>query len=186
MVGLYLAGAVAFGLFVLYDLNQIGDNRKIIRFFFPLGIVILLVLSIVIAAYSRPVTDLSLGLRLVFGALAAASMAMLCYTLFFAVPFDAAYVKGSKQKLETCGVYGMCRHPGVLFLAGTYLFVALALNKQDLLIAGAVFSVYNVVYVVIQDLLIFPKIFEGYEEYRRSTHFLLPFGRKHHEQEDYK
>jgi len=175
----YLFGAAAFMLFILYDYNQAGSNRKSLKLLFPAGIVILLFSSVKIAVDAVVVYDFGYKMTALFWIVAFAFFAVLIYTLFFAVPFDSAYVQGSKQKLKTNGVYGMCRHPGVLFLAGVYVFVALALGKRDLLVGGAFFTFCNVIYVIIQDRYIFPRVFEGYDEYKRTTHFLLPLGHRH-------
>lgn len=180
MITFYVLGAFAFVMFILYDINQIKGNVKKYNLLFPFGIAMLLGLTILITVESTVTYNFSKYLIIVFWALAVAFFILLCYTLFFAVPFDAAYLQGSKQKLSTHGVYGVCRHPGVLFLAGAYIFLALALGRQSLLIAGVVFTIYNIIYVVVQDQWIFPIIFEGYDDYKKSTHFLVPLGRKHH------
>jgi protein-S-isoprenylcysteine O-methyltransferase Ste14 len=178
MSTLYILGTASFALFILYDLNQIRGNRKALKLLFPVGIVLLSVVSLRIALVSVVVYEIDHWLMILSGIIAAAFFVLLIYTLFFAVPFDSAYVQGSKQKLCTTGVYGICRHPGVLFLAGLYIFAALAMGKRDLLIAGVIFTVCNTVYVAIQDRWIFPRVFEGYEDYRRTTHFLLPLGHR--------
>jgi len=175
----YLFGTAAFMLFILYDYNQIASNRKGLKLLFPAGIAILLTASVEIAVHSIVVYDFGNKLTALFWLVSFAFFVLLIYTLFFAVPFDAAYVKGSKHKLRTDGVYGMCRHPGVLFLAGVYLFIALAMGKRDLLVGGAIFTFCNIVYEFIQDRWIFPRVFEGYDEYRKKIHFLLPLGRRH-------
>ena len=172
-----IVGVAAFVLFIMYDFNQISGNRLALRLFFPLGIAILIFSSVRIALISPAVAYPGRGLSALFWFTAAVFFSLLIYTLFFAVPFDAAYVKGSKQRLCTTGVYAICRHPGVLFLAAAYVFSALAMGKIGFLIAGAIFSVCNVIYVVIQDKWIFPRVFEGYEEYQKTVHFLLPLGR---------
>lgn len=178
MSTLYILGATSFALFILYDLNQIGKNRKALKLLFPVGIVILMAVSLKIAWFSVVVYEINVIMMIVCGIAAVVFFGLLIYTLFFAVPFDSAYVQGSKQKLCTTGVYGICRHPGVLFLAGVYIFSALALGKRDLLIAGVIFTVCNIVYVAVQDRWIFPKVFEGYDDYQKTTHFLLPFGHR--------
>ena len=184
MAALYVLGAMSFLLFVLYDINQIKGNIKGLRLLFPLGLLQLLVVSIVIGARAPVTFEYGNYLSMAFLVLAVAFFVLLIYTLFFAVPFDAAYVQGSRQKLATGGVYGICRHPGVLFLAGTYIFLALALREKALLFAGIEFTVCNIIYVIIQDRWIFPIVFDGYDEYKNSTHFLLPLGRKRSCQEE--
>ena len=72
------------------------------------------------------------------------------------------------------GVYALCRHPGVLWLAGFYLFLWLALGGVVPLAAFVVFGLLDVIYVVIQDRIIFPALFDDYGEYQEQVPFLRP------------
>jgi len=96
------------------------------------------------------------------------------YTLFFAVPFRQTYIEGSKQKIYTDGVYALCRHPGALWFFAFYLFLSLFLGSVTMLYATIVFSLLNIVYIVIQDCIVFPKLFDGYDEYKKKVPFLIP------------
>lgn len=168
-------GCISFPLFILYDMNQIKSNRPYLK---PLFFIGFLVLSLVTLKLSVTVfeSDYIVGFFTVavFYLLAGGNLLLLVYTLFFAIPFQEAYVEGSGQKICKEGVYALCRHPGVLFFAGFYLFLGLALGRPMMLLAGLCFSVLNLLYVWIQDIYIFPKLFEGYEEYRREAPFLIP------------
>ena len=100
---------------------------------------------------------------------------LLIYTLFFALPFDETYVKESRyRKAYTEGVYALCRHPGVLWFAGMYLFAALLWKSLEGLIFFVVMVILNIFYVIFQDYYSFPKTFSNYREYQRSTPFLIP------------
>ena len=49
-------------------------------------------------------------------------LCLLIYTLFFALPFEETYCEENKLRAAyTEGMYGLCRHPGVLWFAGAYL-----------------------------------------------------------------
>ncbi|MDD3796561.1 MAG: hypothetical protein PHE06_11460 [Lachnospiraceae bacterium] len=103
--------------------------------------------------------------------------ALLIDTLFFALPMKATYgdhVGGEKRTVCSSGMYALCRHPGVLWLAGMYAGIWLALPGSE---AGTLFlttTVCNVFYVWFQDSWTFPNIFDQYEKYRHSTPFLIP------------
>lgn len=99
---------------------------------------------------------------------------LLIYSLFFAFPADEAYLKFGKKKVCDTGLYALCRHPGVLFLSLFYLFLWLSAGKLGVFAAFAVFTTLDVVYVLIQDFITFPRIFDGYENYRKTTPFLIP------------
>lgn len=170
----YLIIISAFVLFIFYDFNQICGNKKQFRFLFPIGTIILVSSSIRIAVCGNESFLLPVTLRIIFGICSIIFLIALIYTLFFAIPFEDTYIEGSKQKLCTTGIYSFCRHPGVLFLSGVYLFVGLTICKTDFLICGAICTVCNIIYIIIQDKITFPKLFEGYEEYQKTTPFLIP------------
>ena len=78
------AGVIAFGMFLLYDLNSFTWKNRILHTFFLIGNVILLASTAacfitLIRAYGAPVWRI-----VIFGALAVSQAALLIYTLFFA------------------------------------------------------------------------------------------------------
>ena len=81
---------------------------------------------------------------------------------------------GALRPLVDTGVYALCRHPGVLWLGGFYLFAWLAAGGAALLAAFALYTALDALYVLWQDRVIFPVSIEHYAAYRRSTPFLLP------------
>ena len=98
---------------------------------------------------------------------------LLVYTLFFALPVEASYARpGEERGACTTGVYTLCRHPGVLWFAGLYgcLWAAGGLPLWE----AAVLSGLNVGLVVFEDRCVFPAKLKGYDDYRRTTPFLLP------------
>jgi len=78
------------------------------------------------------------------------------------------------------GVYGLCRHPGFWMFALCYLFLALFFFDIRLLYCCVVYSICNFLYILLQDVYIFPKYIRGYSEYKKRVPFLIP-GRKKHD-----
>lgn len=170
-----LLGCFSFLIFIIYDINQIKKNLVWIKPFFAIGCIILCGVTVVMIL--KPFQgDISVYpfVFVIFIALAIISLLLLLYTLFFAIPFYDAYVEGTKQKLCTIGVYSICRHPGVLFFGLFYLFLGIGLGKPFLLLAGAIFTLMNILYAFLQDKYFFPKAFSDYCYYQQSTNFLLP------------
>ena len=166
-----LLGLCAFLLFFLSDYNDWRLARPELKACFPLGGVLLAVGTVLEARQGVP---LAAGwLRGLFFALAAVFLALLVYTLFFALPVEASYAHpGGKRPACTTGVYALCRHPGVLWFVGLYgcLWVAAGLPLWE----AAVYSGLNVLLVLFEDRCVFPARLEGYREYQRTTPFLLP------------
>jgi len=166
-------GLSAFLLFALGDLNTLFWKTKMLNSSFFIGCIAVGYATLSIALPSLPGTPVW---RLVlFGGAAALFFALLIYALFFAIPFDETYLSpGSGRKVCRTGMYGMCRHPGVLWFAGMFLCLYLAVPSGELLAAGLAFNTANLIYILWQDVYLFPKTFADYEDYKLSVPLLIP------------
>ena len=122
-------------------------------------------------------TSLSDVESLVTAGPAGAFLAVLIYTLFFALPFEETYVAQDAHKTYDKKMYALCRHPGVLWFAGFYICLWLAFGTKPLLVMAIWFSLLNFCYIVLQDDYTFPRIFSDYEDYKKRVPFLLPNGK---------
>ena len=172
-----ILGGVAFLLFAIYDLEQarIVPRRfhAIVQFFFLTGFLLLMVATAhaVCEAVDMAVCDLKLAGGLI---LALLFFILLIYTLFFALPFEETYVTQTGKQTYDKGMYALCRHPGVLWFAGFYFSLWFALGSAALLWIAILYSGLNVAYIILQDMVTFPRIFSDYADYRRRVPFLLP------------
>ena len=125
-----------------------------------------------------PVQNLINAVMIGFGIGALFFLGMLIYTLFFALPFEETYCEENKLRAAyTEGVYGLCRHPGVLWFAGAFLCMWGMLGglRQGIYFGLMIF--WNYLYIIFQDLWTFPRTFFNYREYQQSTPFLIPNGK---------
>ena len=107
--------------------------------------------------------------------LAFVSLLGLVYSVFFAVkPRQEETCPAGMRPLTCRGMYALCRHPGVLWLGGFYGFMALAWHSRQWLLAFALFTLGDVLYVLYQDRCIFPHTIDRYGEYQKATPFLIP------------
>lgn len=172
------AGVIAFGMFLLYDLNSFTWKNRILHTFFLIGNVILLASTAacfvtLIRAYGAPVWRI-----VIFGALAVSQAALLIYTLFFALPFEKTYTRLEENPpVYTEGVYSLCRHPGGVWFFFLYLFLALLTGQRLMMAVCICYSGLNVLYVWFQDRVTFKRTLSGYEAYQRETPFLIPTGK---------
>ena len=167
----WLLSLCGFALFFLSDCNDWRWGRRALRVCFPAG-------GLLLAAGT--IRDLRWAEALVRGcaraavlAVAAAFLALLIYTLFFALPAAASYARpGEKRRACTTGVYALCRHPGVLWFAGLYvcLWAAGGLPLWE----AALCCGLNVGLVIFEDRCVFPALLEGYGAYQAATPFLVP------------
>ena len=174
-MGPIILGTVGFFLYFIYDINSIVFRNAIMQKLFAAGS-----LCVAISAVWGMKDVLSKGTRcpaafIGFGTGSVFFLILLVYTLFFALPFGETYCEENKVRMAyTEGVYSLCRHPGVLWFAGLYFCLW---GWSGELSKGGYFLTmiaWNYLYIIFQDLWTFPKTFSNYEEYKKTTPFLLP------------
>ena len=167
-------GVLAFFLFIASDINSIKWKHSAVRYLFFAGC-LLLAYSTSLIFFQTPSAE-HIWRLIIFGGAAACFFALLMYALFFAIPFGKTYIAPSGKPIVCrTGMYSMCRHPGVLWLAGMYLFLYLVTPAAIPAAAAVIFSTLNVIYVLWQDIYVFPILFEDYDDYKKSVPFLIPF-----------
>jgi len=170
-----IIGSFCFIMFFLYDFNSVTWKNPFIHRFFLLGSVFLLITTLrMVAQFRKSLLEGAVASPQWFILFMGFSI-LLVYTLFFALPFDDTYANLSRnRKVYTSGVYALCRHPGVLWFMGMY-FSFYFLTKDPLILKiSIIWSFWNILYVIFQDLWVFPKTFEDYHIYQANTPFLIP------------
>lgn len=174
-----ILGTAGFALFFVYDINSVTARSRLLHSCFTLGVVLIgaaTALDLGAAWRAQAVSGLLDWVLVLCGL---GFLGALVHALFFALPFEATYAdaENKARKVYDRGVYALCRHPGVLWFFGMYLFLGLAALPGALLLHGMVFSALNVAYILLQDLVTFPRTFQDYRAYRRTTPFLIPNAR---------
>lgn len=174
-------GTIAFILFMIYDLEQAGAIahrfHKMVRFFFTAGTVLLVVSTGSLLWKMNVFGGEWTGKKIIFLVLAIFFLALLIYTLFFALPFEETYVAQDAHRTYDKKMYALCRHPGVLWFAGFYFCLWLAFGTKPMLVMAGWFSFLNFCYIVLQDFYTFPQVFSDYEDYKKRVPFLIPNGK---------
>lgn len=166
-----LLGVCAFALFFFSDYNDWRLARRSLRWCFPIGALLLSAATILGAG--RGPSPLAGWPRALFFLLAAVFLALLVYTLFFALPASASYARpGEERAVVATGPYALCRHPGIWLLAGLYACLCACTGLP--LWEAALYSGLNVGLVLFEDRCVFPSKLAGYGAYCRTTPFLLP------------
>lgn len=167
-------GVFAFILFAIYDWNSIGIRNRFLHKMFLFGCLFLLGTTGVQIwqGFHTVAIGVYQGAWLVGAVL---FLGLLCYTLFFALPFEKTYGSlGGKPMIYDGGMYALCRHPGVIWFFCFYFCLGVAFLPTTLLVNGMVYSFCNLIYVVGQDRWTFPMLFDGYEKYQETTPFIIP------------
>ncbi|APV45187.1 Protein-S-isoprenylcysteine O-methyltransferase Ste14 [Dehalogenimonas formicexedens] len=103
------------------------------------------------------------------------SISLMAYSLYFALPAGDTYIKsGTSGQLVTRGIYALVRHPWLLFFALSMAGLVIGSRSVLAFQAGLAWTILSLVLVYLQDRKIFPRMFSGYSEYRKTTPMLLP------------
>lgn len=97
------------------------------------------------------------------------------YSLFFSFDRKDAYLNNRNREMRTvntCRMYALCRHPGVLFFILLYIDIWLFIGMDFL--GMLMLCVLNLLLAVFEDFVVFPKTLKGYREYRKTTPFMIP------------
>lgn len=174
MVSLCL-GSAAFVLYLVYDINSFTGQRKILRSCFFAGTCLLAAatgMDLWQAWRSGGFSGIMDGCLLAGAALC---FAALIYSLFFALPFKETYARQTDgRQVYRCGVYALCRHPGILCFFAVYLLMGLAALPNPMIRNCLIFSVLNLAYAWFQDQITFPRTFCDYDDYKKQVPFLIP------------
>jgi protein-S-isoprenylcysteine O-methyltransferase Ste14 len=91
------------------------------------------------------------------------------------LPVKKTYVEaGTGNQLIKTGFFAMARHPGVIFFIFLTIGLTLVSDSLFMLIAVPIFGALDIILVTIQDKYFFPKMFTGYDEYRKETPSIFP------------
>lgn len=108
-------------------------------------------------------------------ALFSVSIVLVVYALFINLPFHKTYVaSGVGEELVTSGFYALTRHPGVMWFAMLAFSLLLVSKSQLMLVTAPLFVLLDTAAVIVEDRFFFPRMFAGYDEYRRRTPMLIP------------
>lgn len=176
MLSLFL-GMAAFVLYFLYDINSVTRQLRFVHSFFAVGTLLLGAATALELWDAWKAGCFSGGADIGLIAGAAVCFGALIYCLFFALPFQETYAQqNTGRHVYSGGVYGLCRHPGILCFFGMELLLGLAALPGEMIISGLIFSLLNLCYAYFQDHVTFPKTFCDYREYQKKVPFLIPTG----------
>ena len=169
-----LIGVVGFLVAYTFDWLSLKESSMAKQLAGILAVGLLIYATVMVclgpAEFDLPFFTLPLGACLLL-----ISFSLLIYSLFVEIPFRSTYLeKGAGSKLITTGTYALARHPGVLWLGLFYLSLALLFPSTTLFLAVTAWLIMDIIYVIVQDKVFFPRMFPDYHDYQRRTPFLIP------------
>jgi protein-S-isoprenylcysteine O-methyltransferase Ste14 len=168
-------GLTAFLALTLFDVHKLKPIHPLFNGLFALGVVVL-----GIATYGILISEpwFAFTPQPMAWIVAGLGLGEMVFALFLALPFAATYVESPQQStVISTGLYGVCRHPGVWGFILYYLAASVASGNGTLVVAGIVFSLADLIHVMMQDRLFFTQTLSGYADYQAQVPFLF-FGWK--------
>lgn len=99
------------------------------------------------------------------------SVIMLLYSVFPAVSSETS---DGKKVLVSSGLYSLCRHPGLWFMWACCLSFYFMCPTLTCGLLSIVSALCDFLYVLYQDMYVFPVTIDGYEKYKETVPFLFP------------
>lgn len=164
----------AYGLFFLYDWVTVRRPQfPASSMLFGAGFLVNLAAVIYLLVDQIPQVSWT-PVSIVCAVVAALFGALMLKALFFSLPKGTYASPQQGRTVYRQGMYAICRHPGVLWYALMFCFLALAFATPEAAGACALLIMGNVAYMVFQDLWTFPRTFCDYRDYQATTPFFLP------------
>jgi protein-S-isoprenylcysteine O-methyltransferase Ste14 len=161
-------GITAFLVMLASDFLGLGKLHLLQSIVFYFGILILILAAVAIITLEINMST-SIGLTIVYALLTLFFLILTVYSVAIEV-----HSSTDEYTLVTNGTYTLSRHPGVLWLFLAFVCSSLLFGSSSLLYAGYTWTLVNIVYVIVQELCIFKKIFKGYHEYTKETPMIFP------------
>ena len=173
----FLISTCSFAALALYDYLQIVE-RPILTILFSIFGYTGVISSIIFLILSEKTGYFPTGGLFVFlWGLAAVFVLLLAYTTFFAFRFggDGAEQKsGRNRKASAAGMYGLVRHPGFYWFTLLIIDLIVIFRTAQVLSGGMYLILLNFGLILLEDRVLFPRIFSNYRQYQEQVPFLIP------------
>jgi len=170
---LILSGVTGFSLTLFYDVQQLDNRLKVRRGTSAAGAILVSLATAglyIIAVPPQPVWWILLpGFSVI-----ALSAFMVLRNAMLEIPHKKI-AAGEDRKLIDTGSYSITRHPGFLWYFIMLAATVTLYRNPDIALLAASLLVMELIVVVLEDWLIFPRLFPGYRDYRRRVPMLFPF-----------
>ncbi len=171
-------GLMGFGAILLYDINNVNHNNDRLQSLYGVGggLIGLAILDQINQGVQKGSTA-PVWLRIIFGVLAGAFFVLLVYASLFAGKRtrwgrQEGNTRWWEKDLADRGLFALCRHPAVwlMLLMNLCLMGAVEFDYVTVII----FNTAGLLLAFYEDRYVFPELVKGWENYKRTTPFLLP------------
>jgi len=104
----------------------------------------------------------------------AASCALLFWSVFFEIGIAKRRLGLGPESIVSTGTYRYCRHPGFWWFVLLMVAIGAFRGFSGYYLTILLLIALDLLLILIQDRYTFPKVFCGYEAYKKSVPFLIP------------
>ncbi|HAF86860.1 MAG TPA: hypothetical protein DCG32_10975 [Sphaerochaeta sp.] len=166
LIKLFLLGATGYLLAGLYDV-AILHNKPLLRKFLYAGFFITaLPYPVIFLTWDSPLPGFVAWI--IFPLLIAFAL-----LLIFSVMIETSLFSEGTGKLYQGGTYRISRHPGFIWYTIINVLVMIYYWNHCITMLLVGLTLCNLILIVVEDRIFFPKMFAEYEEYRKRTPFFL-------------
>jgi protein-S-isoprenylcysteine O-methyltransferase Ste14 len=166
LIKLFLLGATGYSLAAMYDV-AILYRKQHLKHLFSLGFILTVIpYPFVFQSYRSPLPVVARTVLLVLAGIFA-------LLLLYSVVIEIALFARQPGKLYREGTYSICRHPGFLWFTTINVLASIYFWNFLIFLVCTGFTACNLALIAIEDIVLFPKMFPEYEEYKSRTPFLL-------------
>lgn len=166
LIKLFFVGMSGYVLAGLYDFSILHKKKNLTRLT-ALGFPLTAVPLVYLFAAGKP----GLGIA---GAIALIVLVLLCSAgLIYSVFIELFLHAPRDGRAYTRGTYSFSRHPGFIWYTGIHLLAAIYFMKTDIALLCASLVICNLVLITVEDAVLFPRMFDDYDQYREKTPFIL-------------
>ena len=169
-----IIGIIGFGIAFAYDWLSLR-RIQVVSQVAGLAAAALIIFATIMVCRAPSKLNVPFFATIIGGCLLIVSLSLFIYSLLIEIPFHRTYVKQvAGRKLVSTGTYALVRHPGVIWLALVFIAISLIYPSGTLFLAVIIWWFLDLIYATAQDTYFFPRMFIGYEEYKKQTPFLIP------------
>lgn len=163
--------AISYIFFLLYDVFCV--RRSVNNYLFPIALFGLIVATIWMIVMCRKYLVIHFVSVLAM-VIAVVGFAAMMESLFFSLPKGTYVDPAAPRCVYRRKMYALCRHPGVLWYCVFYAMLPIIMPGVETVALCGAFCLGDLVYMLVQDLWSFPKIFSDYQDYKQQVPMIIP------------
>jgi protein-S-isoprenylcysteine O-methyltransferase Ste14 len=105
---------------------------------------------------------------------AAISCTLLLWSVFFELEIEKRKHGLGPRDTVRSGSYGFCRHPGFWWFSVLVALIGFSRGISSSFMTVFIMISLDLLLILVQDRYTFPKVFRGYDDYKKAVPFLIP------------